>query len=168
MYNFSYCLNCGGEFNKVTERFYKCPKCDLNYYIGINSGAGIILQNSANQILLIKRSYNPSKGKWSIPAGFLEFGENSEQGAKREVFEEVGLKINELEYWGSYPGIYQHKNIDYHTLLTVFIAKIPDEYNIKLSDESTEYAFFDIDKIPLADTGNQDVVNALTDLMNKK
>jgi mutator protein MutT len=51
----------------------------------------IILKNGA--ILLEKRSNEPGKGKWSIPGGVVELGENVRQAVKREVEEETGLIV---------------------------------------------------------------------------
>src|SRR4030042_166125 len=45
------------------------------------------------QMLLVKRSQEPSKGKWSIPGGRLELGETISEAVKREVFEECGVQI---------------------------------------------------------------------------
>jgi 8-oxo-dGTP diphosphatase len=45
------------------------------------------------KVLLIKRRFDPSRGKWSIPGGLVELGEMVQDAVKREVEEEVGLKI---------------------------------------------------------------------------
>ena len=45
------------------------------------------------KVLLIKRKFEPNKGKWSLPGGLLEVGEDPEEGAAREVREEVGLEV---------------------------------------------------------------------------
>ncbi|HEX9975951.1 MAG TPA: NUDIX hydrolase [Dehalococcoidales bacterium] len=45
------------------------------------------------RMLLVKRSKEPSKGKWSIPGGRLELGEAINEAAKREVLEECSIEI---------------------------------------------------------------------------
>ena len=44
-------------------------------------------------VLLVERSGDPSGGLWSFPGGHLEWGENLEDAARREVFEETGLRV---------------------------------------------------------------------------
>ena len=45
------------------------------------------------EVLLVERSGDPSGGLWSFPGGHLEWGENLEDAARREVFEETGLRV---------------------------------------------------------------------------
>lgn len=45
------------------------------------------------EVLLVERSGDPSGGLWSFPGGHLEWGESLEDAARREVFEETGLRI---------------------------------------------------------------------------
>jgi 8-oxo-dGTP diphosphatase len=47
-----------------------------------------------DQVLLVLRDQEPSRGKWSIPGGVLELGETIEQAARREVHEECALEID--------------------------------------------------------------------------
>ncbi|CAN0604684.1 unnamed protein product, partial [Ectocarpus sp. 12 AP-2014] len=48
-------------------------------------------------VLLIKRKYEPFKGKWAIPGGFVLDSESLEEAVERELKEETGIKINYLE-----------------------------------------------------------------------
>jgi ADP-ribose pyrophosphatase len=45
------------------------------------------------KILLVKENHLPDKGKWNIPAGKLDYGENPNEAVSREVYEETGLKF---------------------------------------------------------------------------
>jgi len=51
-----------------------------------------------NTILIIQRGHPPDEGFWSIPGGMVGYGERTEDAAMREVEEETGLKVIELEY----------------------------------------------------------------------
>ena len=57
-------------------------------------GVGAIILNE-NKILLEKRKNAPGKGKWTVPGGLVELGENIEQAVIREVKEETGLDVYE-------------------------------------------------------------------------
>lgn len=70
---------------------------------------GVLIEN--NKILLIKKARGPHKGKWDLPGGSIEFGEEPYETLKREFYEETG--ITELEgrirTAKSYTLIYQYK-----------------------------------------------------------
>ncbi|HET8695007.1 MAG TPA: NUDIX domain-containing protein, partial [Aquabacterium sp.] len=46
-----------------------------------------------DQVLLCRRNIEPRKGYWTLPAGFMELGETTEEGAARETDEEAGAQI---------------------------------------------------------------------------
>ena len=54
----------------------------------------IIIKNTSNEYLLIKRAYEPLKGVWWVAGGRVLKGETLEQAAKRKVKEEIGIGIN--------------------------------------------------------------------------
>ena len=56
-------------------------------------GIGAVIINDG-KIALIKRGNEPSKGKWTIPGGLVELGENLEHAVIRETKEETGLDVN--------------------------------------------------------------------------
>lgn len=54
---------------------------------------GIILFNSNNEVLLIKRDTPPSQGLWTLPGGKVKYNESLEQACIREMLEETGIEI---------------------------------------------------------------------------
>jgi 8-oxo-dGTP diphosphatase len=56
---------------------------------------GVVIENG--RALLIRRGGEPLKGQWSIPGGTLETGETLEEGTRREMEEETGLRVRVLE-----------------------------------------------------------------------
>lgn len=55
-----------------------------------------------DSIVLIKRKYDPYKGSWALPGGFVEWGETVESAVVREVKEETGLEVDITELVGVY------------------------------------------------------------------
>lgn len=78
----------------------------------------------------------------------MEDGETFEQSAKREVKEELGLTVDDLQYFGSFYDKYLYQNIVYSTLAVVYTAKLPDG-TITPDDDVADYAFFKPNEIPL-------------------
>lgn len=58
--------------------------------------AAALIFNDAGEILLLKHYFRPGSG-WGIPGGFLELGEQPEQALRRELREEVGFEVNQVE-----------------------------------------------------------------------
>ncbi|MGF1640881.1 MAG: NUDIX domain-containing protein [Rhodospirillales bacterium] len=85
-----------------------CPDCGYIEYTNPKIVVGAVC-TWQNRILLCKRAINPSRGRWTIPAGFLEIGETTAEGAAREVWEEAGARIRIQDLLGIYeiPSISQ-------------------------------------------------------------
>ena len=88
-----YCNNCGEkvilEIPKGDNRErYCCPNCETIHYQNPKPTATLICVNK-DKILLVKRAFEPAKGEWSLPGGFIELGETPEDAAKRELVEET-------------------------------------------------------------------------------
>src|SRR5262245_51017109 len=70
-----------------------CDECGTIHYVNPRPVVGTI-PVWGDQVLLCKRAIEPRYGKWTLPAGFMEIGESTAQGAIRETAEEAGARIN--------------------------------------------------------------------------
>ena len=77
------------------------------------------------KILLMKRAFEPGKGKWSIPGGLVEVGETLSDACAREMEEETGIKIHVLELINAYDMIVPDEagKIKYHYVLIDFLVR---------------------------------------------
>jgi len=119
-------------------------------------GTGAIIFNDKGQLLFGKRTYNPTG--YSVPGGHIEFGETIEDCCKREVLEEAGIIIENLEIvtWGE--NIYLDK--DHHSV-SAFVfctAKKGQEPKNMEPDKCDGWEWFDIDEIPKNLSFNYDPV----------
>ena len=69
-----------------------CPACSTVHYENPLNVVGT-LPTWGEQVLLCKRAIEPRHGLWTLPAGFLELGETTAEGALRETDEEAGAQI---------------------------------------------------------------------------
>ncbi|WND03075.1 NUDIX hydrolase [Temperatibacter marinus] len=69
-----------------------CDTCDFIHYENPKLIVGCVATYQ-DKILLCKRAIQPQKGLWTLPAGFMELGENPEEGAAREAWEEAQAKV---------------------------------------------------------------------------
>lgn len=99
----SHCPYCGsgleGKMNEGRERLY-CNTCERFIWRNPDPVAAVVVHDRDGKVLLVKRGINPGKGKWSLPAGFLELEESGAEAGARELEEETGLKADpeQLEY----------------------------------------------------------------------
>ena len=95
-----YCGRCGTRMElHAADRAMKCPSCGLTNYPRISPSI-IVLVTRGDEMLLARNAAWPS-GMYSTLAGFVEPGESIEQTVHREVMEEVGLAVDNLQYFGS-------------------------------------------------------------------
>jgi mutator protein MutT len=78
------------------------------------------------KLLLEKRKNEPGKGKWSIPGGLVELGENVEQTVVREVKEETGLEVEEPEHIDVIDNVVRDENdeVKYHFVIIDYFVKL--------------------------------------------
>jgi len=124
------------------ERLY-CPACGNVIFQDPKVGAGVLLEEDG-KILLVKRAVPPEKGKWGLPAGFMEWDETPEEAAKRECLEETGL---EVELQGLF-GIF-HYTDDFRGpgIIIIYKAKKVGG-NLTPGDDAAEIRFFSPDELP--------------------
>ena len=102
-----FCGHCANPMQRASgERAFKCPACGMVAYPRI-SPAMMVLIKKEDHILLARHVVSPT-GRFSALAGFLEAGESIEEAIHREVMEEVGLKVKNLQYFGSQSWPFPH------------------------------------------------------------
>lgn len=115
-------------------------------------GFGIMILREG-KVLLGKRHNDPEKassllhgeGSWTMPGGKLDFQEEIAEGAKREVLEETGLKVNNLELI----SVSNDKVSDNHFVTLGFLCEdFEGESSVMEPDEITKWEWFDIKNLP--------------------
>ena len=99
------------------------------------------------KVLLIQRNLEPFEGKWAIPGGFIRVGESPEEAARRELYEETGVKNIFLEQ------LYTFGNPDRdpreHVVTIAYFALVNlSDHKIRAATDSRQAAWFAIDDVP--------------------
>jgi 8-oxo-dGTP diphosphatase len=81
-----------------------------------------VLVDARGRVLLIRRGRPPFKGKHALPGGFVDVGETVEDACRREVVEEVGIKVGRLELIGVYSD--PERDPRGHSCSVVFLARV--------------------------------------------
>ncbi|MBJ6723521.1 NAD(+) diphosphatase [Geomesophilobacter sediminis] len=94
------CSRCGGSLERIDLSWGKrCTSCSHEHYPHIHPCV-IVLVKRGDEMLLARKPEWP-KGRYSLVAGFVDFGESLEECVVREVAEETGIKVHNIRYVGS-------------------------------------------------------------------
>ncbi|MCX5880110.1 MAG: NUDIX hydrolase [Deltaproteobacteria bacterium] len=162
---FQYCPVCGG---KLVSRALKpeepnrlvCAMCDFVFYLDPKVVACSIVEMDGG-IVLLKRAIDPQKGKWVLPGGYVDRGEEVKAAAVRETEEECGLRIRIKELLGlySYPGKI--------AVVVVYVAE-PSGGDLIVGDETAEAGLYHPESIPWKELAFQSTIDALKDYLRKR
>lgn len=91
-----FCPRCATPITQA-ERYGSlrplCPACGWVYFDDPKVAAGVLVSDEHGQILLVQRAHPPFQGLWTLPAGFVNGGEDPAESARRECREETGLEV---------------------------------------------------------------------------
>lgn len=127
-----YCGRCGGVMtHDTTERAMFCPACKTKVYPRINPAVIVGIRNGEK--ILVTR-YRTGYAHSALVAGFAEIGETLEDTVRREVMEEVGLRVKNITYYKSQPW---GTAAD---LLAGFFCEVDGSDEIRMDEQELKYA----------------------------
>ena len=137
-----FCGRCGTPMNDSgTERARVCPNCGLTIYPKI-SPAVIVAVSDGDRLLLTKYRGRAFK-RYALVAGFNEIGESIEDTVRREVLEEIGVRIKNLRFYKSQPWVFTD------SLLMGFTCELDGSDRITIQEnELSEAGWYRRDEIP--------------------
>jgi len=96
--------------------------------------------------LLVQRGHSPFAGSWALPGGFVEEGERVAHAARRELCEETGLRLGDLDLLGVYdtPG----RDPRAQTVSIVYFARLDSEQPVVGADDASDARWFPVDSLP--------------------
>jgi 8-oxo-dGTP diphosphatase len=97
-------------------------------------------------VLLIERGSEPFKGRWALPGGFVDEGEQVAEAAPRELREETGLELANLELLGVWdtPG----RDPRGWTVSAVYLTRVASELGVAGGDDASDARWFSAEELP--------------------
>lgn len=121
----NHCLNCGHKLEIVADREGKtrpkCPACGWVFYKNPIPVVCCLIINDKDEVVLIKRKFEPATGKWAFPSGYMEIDQTPETAAIAEMKEETGLdgQVVRLIGYKMSPNPFYEKVVSFGFLMKV-------------------------------------------------
>lgn len=146
MTGWKHCPRCAGplENDGSTAR---CGACELVAYATSEPTVCALVLDGLGRVLLARRAFEPEAGKWDVPGGFLEEGEEPLDGLRRELREEAGLEIKPLGLHGIFADRYGGAEDATATLNLYWTARIVSG-DPEPADDVAELVWFPLDELP--------------------
>lgn len=127
----------------------------------VTADCAVFTREAETKVLLIQRGNEPFKGKWAFPGGFMNMDETTEQCAIRELKEETGLGISQMNQIGVYSKV--DRDPRGRTLSVAYLAIVDKPYEVKGQDDAAKAEWFLLKDLPeLAFDHDEIMTDAIT------
>ncbi len=120
-----------------------CPGCGWIYFADPKVAAAALIQEDG-RVLLVRRAVDPLRGCWTLPAGFIDAGEDPVDAVRRECLEETGLKV---QITGLCDVLFGQEHPRGAHILLVYYARVEEGF-LNAGDDVDGAAFFPLDNLP--------------------
>ena len=126
-----------GEMREV------CPKCQWIHFIDPKVAAAVLVTQD-ERVLLVRRAGEPFRGLWTLPAGFVNSGEDPAEAAARECLEETGLRVRVTHVFDIVAGREHPRGADF---VIVYQAEVLGG-EMAANDDADAVEWFDKNNLP--------------------
>jgi 8-oxo-dGTP diphosphatase len=141
-----FCPRCGAALEKE-ECFGKvrplCPQCGWIYFADPKVAAAVLVEQNG-RVLLARRVNEPFRGLWTLPAGFVDAGEDPARAAERECLEETGLIVRATAVLDVIAGREHARGADF---IIVYKADVTGG-ELACGDDADAVEWFPRDRLP--------------------
>jgi ADP-ribose pyrophosphatase YjhB (NUDIX family) len=162
---FRYCPVCGADLQSVKLKAHEpmrlvCAACHFVFYLDPKLAALSVVEMDG-EIVVLKRGIEPQRGKWILPGGFVDRGEEVKAAAVRETEEECGVRTRIKDLLGvySYPGVM--------VVIVAYVAEFVSG-NLIAGDETEAVRLIRPTEIPWDELAFQSTIDALKDYCHLK
>lgn len=117
------------------------------------------------KVLLIQRGNEPYKGCWAFPGGFMDMEETAEECAVRELKEETGLTVKQIQQIGAYSKV--DRDPRGRTISIAYLAIVDAPTAVSGMDDAAKAAWFPLSSLPDLAFDHQDIMADAIALFNK-
>ena len=134
----------------MTQYTYKYPRP------AVTADCVVMTKETTPQVLLIERGFDPYKGCWAFPGGFMNMDETTEQCAIRELEEETGLEVADVQQIGAYSKV--DRDPRGRTVTVAYLIVIDAPVAVTGQDDAAKAQWFPIDALPPLAFDHEDIM----------
>ena len=134
----------------MTQYTYKYPRP------AVTTDCVVMTNEATPQVLLIERGLDPYKGSWAFPGGFMNMDETTEQCAIRELEEETGMKVTEIQQIGAYSKV--DRDPRGRTITVAYLIVVDAPVAVIGQDDAAKAQWFPIDALPPLAFDHEDIM----------
>ena len=154
---FNFCPRCGTAV-VYEEKFGMirpvCPQCGWIHFVDPKVAEAVLVEREG-RVLLVRRVNEPFRGLWTLPAGFVNGGEDPAEAAERECLEETGLSVRVTRVFDIVAGKEHPRGADF---VIVYLAQVVSGELSPADDADAADWFARTDLPPLAFRATQKVL----------
>ncbi len=136
---FRYCPRCGSSQFEVNDfKSKRCAACGFTYYHNAAAATVAVIFDRQGRLLVCRRAADPARGTLDLPGGFVDAGESTEEGCRREVAEETGGRAVVQRFLFSLPNTYVYSGFDVHTADNFFLCQLEGAEELQPRDDAAE------------------------------
>ncbi len=142
----NYCPQCS---TPITHQFTfgktrpVCPNCGWIYFADPKVAAAVLVEQDG-KVLLVRRVNEPFRGLWTLPAGFVNAGEDPAEAAARECLEETGLTVRVTRVLDVIAGREHERGAD---IVILYAAQVQSG-QLMAGDDADAVGWFDLSNLP--------------------
>ena len=106
----------------------------------------VITKEKEPKVLLIQRGFDPYKGCWAFPGGFMDIDETTEECARRELKEETGLEVGEVKQVGAYSTV--DRDPRGRTITVAYVTHVPQTLPVAGLDDAAQAKWWPVNALP--------------------
>ncbi|NOH03910.1 MAG: NUDIX hydrolase [Chloroflexi bacterium] len=141
-----FCPRCATEVTRE-DKFGMvrpvCPQCGWIYFQDPKVAAAVLIEEGS-RVLLVRRNNEPFRGLWTLPAGFVNGGEDPAEAAERECLEETGLSVRVTRVFDVISGREHERGADF---IIVYCAEVLGG-EMSPSDDADAVEWFERNHLP--------------------
>ena len=146
--SWKHCPRCGAALEPLEGGArVECSQCGFRAYASSKPTASGLVLDDDGRILLARRAHEPDQGKWDLPGGFLNEGEDPQDGLRRELLEEASLDVEPVEFFDVVVDRYGDEHVAPWTLNLYWKCRVLSGTPTP-ADDVAELRWFGRDELP--------------------